>query len=147
MSKRILWILTIALSLTLLGLVYIQISWVENAIRLKDKQFQQLVNNTLTEVSRQLENYYTTRRLNAIIGERLSPGSGAEWQVEFDEDPPEVVIDESEAALPPPDISGSERMEEFVELIGDSVIVVRRKGGKTVDTLNFSEFSEMESRK
>ena len=54
MSKRILWILTIALSLTLLGLVYIQISWVENAINLKYKQFQQLVNNTLTDVSRQL---------------------------------------------------------------------------------------------
>jgi hypothetical protein len=81
MSKRILWILTIALSLTLLGLVYIQISWVENAINLKDKQFQQLVNSTLTDVSRQLENYYTTKRLNAIISERLASGPGGEWQV------------------------------------------------------------------
>lgn len=147
MSKRILWILTIALSLTLLGLVYIQISWVENAIKLKDRQFQQLVNSTLTDVSRQLEHYYTTRRLNAIISERLSPASEMEWQVEPDEDPPEVIIDEIEdpTALSP--VSEGGGMEEFMELIGDTIIVIRRDGDEIVDTISFTEFSNMESRK
>jgi len=147
MSKRILWILTIALSLTLLGLVYIQISWVENAISLKDRQFQQLVNSTLTDVSRQLENYYTTRRLNAIISERLSPGAEMEWQLELDEDPPEVVIDEIEDATALPPVSEGGSMEEYMELIGDTVIVIRRDGDDIVDTISFSEFRNMESRK
>ncbi|MDF1570821.1 MAG: HAMP domain-containing sensor histidine kinase [Bacteroidales bacterium] len=147
MSKRILWILTIALSLTLLGLVYIQISWVENAISLKDKQFQQLVNSTLTDVSRQLENYYTTRRLNAIISERLSPGTEMDWQVELDGDPPEVIIEESEDATALPPVAEGDGMEEFMELIGDTVIVIRREGNEIVDTISFSELRNMESRK
>lgn len=147
MSKRILWILTIALSLTLLGLVYIQISWVENAISLKDKQFQQLVNNTLSDVSRQLENYYTTRRLNSIIQERLPAGTGIEWQAELDADPPEVIIDESDEMPAQASVTGEERLEEFMELIGDTIIVIRRGGGKSSDTINFSEFSSMASRK
>jgi signal transduction histidine kinase len=147
MSKRILWILTIALSLTLLGLVYIQISWVENAINLKDKQFQQLVNNTLTDVSRELENYYTTRRLNAIIDERLAAGPGGEGQVEYDVDPPEVIIDESADAAAIPPWAQRESLEEFMELIGDTLIVIRREGDEVVDTIGLSEFRTMESRK
>lgn len=147
MSKRILWILTIALSLTLLGLVYIQISWVENAINLKDKQFQQLVNNTLTDVSRELENYYTTRRLNAIINERLAAGQAGEWQAEFDEDPPEVIIDEKADAPTLPPAAQREELEEFMELIGDTLIVIRRDGDEVVDTIGLSAFRTMESRK
>lgn len=147
MSKRILWILTIALSLTLLGLVYIQVSWVENAISLKDKQFQQLVNNTLTDVSRQLESYYTNRRLNAILRERLSPVSGIEWEAELDEEPPEVIIDATGEVPPPPAAMEDNHLEEFVELIGDTLIVIRRQGEQSADTINFSEFSSMATRK
>lgn len=147
MSKRILWILTIALSLTLLGLVYIQISWVENAINLKDKQFQQLVNNTLTDVSRQLENYYTTSRLNTIIRERRAPVAEMERHAEFDDDPPEVIIDEAEERPEPPNRSEVIGEEEVLELIGDTVIVVRRTGDNRVDTIYLSEFSDMESGK
>lgn len=147
MSKRILWILTIALSLTLLGLVYIQISWVENAINLKDKQFQQLVNNTLSDVSRQLESYYTTRRLNSILKERLTPWTDIDWQMELDEDPPEVIIDEKEEVPEPPVPTGEGGLEEFMELIGDTLIVIRRNGEKSADTIDLSEFSDRASRK
>src|SRR6056297_3184279 len=84
MSKRVLWILTVALSLTLLGLIFIQIRWIQSAVELKDRQFQQLVNSTLTDVSRQLDQYYTKRRMNDIIEEKLSEESDFGWLVDPD---------------------------------------------------------------
>lgn len=146
MSKRVLWILTIALSVTLVGLSYIQISWIRNAIDLKDKQFQQLVNNTLSDVSRQLEHYYTARRMNAIIRDQLSDTSDIELGIDFDfEDP--VMIQEKlmDMELRLQELSGAE-YEEMVELVGDSVIVIRHSEGGRLDTINLSRYYDQISR-
>ena len=146
MSKRVLWILTIALSVTLVGLSYIQISWIRNAIDLKDKQFQQLVNNTLSDVSRQLEHYYTARRMNAIIREQLSDESEIEWKIEVDPEDPDMILDSLQGMeLELQGLSGAQ-YEEMVEIVGDSVIVIKHSGGKRIDTINLSRYHEQVSR-
>lgn len=70
MSKRILWILTIILSLSMLALIVLQYFWIRNAIEVKEKQFEQLVNNTLTDLSWQLEKTHARSALMATMEEK-----------------------------------------------------------------------------
>ncbi|MCF8347009.1 MAG: HAMP domain-containing histidine kinase [Bacteroidales bacterium] len=146
MSKRILWILTIALSLTLMGLILIQVSWIRNAVELKDKQFQQLVNNTLTSVSRQLDHYYTSMRMNMIIEERLSGDSSEKNVVEPGNRVPPLPLDSIELQRDADRYGENNMHDELLEIIGDSVILITHKGGKEVDTLHIESFQEKESR-
>lgn len=147
MSKRILWILTISLSLAMTGLIVIQVKWIHNAIQLKDIQFQQLVNSTLNDVSRQLDQFYTTKRLNTIIEEKLSPDDDLEWKLEM-EDPgkPGVVFkekrDSSGVAL-----NWQANSNEILEIVGDTVIVIRHSDNNPADTLYISEFHDKEHRR
>ncbi len=56
MSKKTIWLVTFALSVTLLGLFVLQGFWIRNAIDIKEEQFNHLVNKTLNNVVDQLEN-------------------------------------------------------------------------------------------
>lgn len=56
MQKRILWIITIILSITLVGLIFVQTYWIKNAIQIKEEQFNQNVNNALDNIIREIEN-------------------------------------------------------------------------------------------
>jgi two-component system, OmpR family, phosphate regulon sensor histidine kinase PhoR len=146
MSKRILWILTIALSLTLIGLIFIQVSWIRNAVELKDKQFQQLVNNTLTSVSRQLDHYYTSMRMNTIIEERLSGNGEVQGVIELETRVPPVELDSMELSLWWDRFAQNDMSDELFEIIDDSVILITRKGEREVDTMHIESFQEKESR-
>jgi len=147
MSKRVLWILTISLSLVVMGLIVIQVKWIRNAIELKDIQFQQLVNSTLNDVSRQLDQFYTATRLNAIIEEKLAPEEELEWTVEMEsKGNPGVVIkerlhDSSGAAL---HIQGTKN--EIVEIAGDTLIIISHSDNST-DTMHIAEFHDNEQRR
>jgi two-component system, OmpR family, phosphate regulon sensor histidine kinase PhoR len=146
MSKHILWILTVALSLALLGLIFIQVSWIRSAVELKDKQFQQLVNTTLTDVSRQLDRYYTTKRMNAIIEEKLAEESGLNWLIDPDLYDPSLNLEGSINNSSSTPIDKSIR-EDLAEIVGDSVIVITHHDGAVVDTINISGYQDEESRK
>ncbi|MCK5171301.1 MAG: hypothetical protein KAQ75_15595, partial [Bacteroidales bacterium] len=56
MQKRSLWIITIILSLTLICLILVQVYWINNAIKIKGDQFQQLVNKGLDNIVKEIEN-------------------------------------------------------------------------------------------
>ncbi len=56
MSKKTIWLVTFALSVTLLGLFVLQGFWIRNAIDIKEEQFNHLTNKTLNNVVDQLEN-------------------------------------------------------------------------------------------
>ncbi|MBS3808120.1 MAG: HAMP domain-containing histidine kinase [Bacteroidales bacterium] len=56
MSKKTIWLVTFALSFTLIGLFVVQGFWIRNALRINEQQFDQLINKTLTDVVKQLEN-------------------------------------------------------------------------------------------
>lgn len=146
MSRRVLWILTVALSLALLGLVYIQLSWIRGAVDLKDKQFQQLVNSTLTDVSRQLEHFYTSQRMNMILEERLSEDRDLDISLKIGDAPPGVLLDSIDRLVITGDVPPAASEEKLAEIVGDSMVVITRQGGEEVDTITITAFHEERSR-
>jgi two-component system phosphate regulon sensor histidine kinase PhoR len=56
MQKRTLWIITVVLSITLIGLIFVQVYWIKNAIEIKQEQFKQLVSNGLDNIVKEMEN-------------------------------------------------------------------------------------------
>ena len=55
MSKRLLWILAGFMAIIMLGLIFVQSYWINNAIEIKEKQFNQLVSRALSNVIYQIE--------------------------------------------------------------------------------------------
>ncbi len=55
MSKRFIWIVTILLAVTMLGLVTVQVFWIQNSVVIKEEQFEQNVNKVLERVVDELE--------------------------------------------------------------------------------------------
>lgn len=55
MSKKTIWLVTFALSATLIGLFIVQGYWIRDAIQINKQHFDQLINNTLSNVVEQLE--------------------------------------------------------------------------------------------
>ncbi|MFO7829250.1 MAG: HAMP domain-containing sensor histidine kinase [Bacteroidales bacterium] len=56
MQKRTLWIITVVLSITLVGLIIVQVYWIKNAIEIKQEQFKQLVTKGLDNIVKEIEN-------------------------------------------------------------------------------------------
>ncbi|MDA3954809.1 MAG: HAMP domain-containing sensor histidine kinase [Bacteroidales bacterium] len=56
MQKRSIWIITIILSFTLICLILVQTYWISNAIKIKENQFEQLVNKGLDNIVKEIEN-------------------------------------------------------------------------------------------
>jgi signal transduction histidine kinase len=56
MQKKTLWIITVVLSVTLICLIFVQLYWINNAITIKEEQFQQLVNKALDDIVKDIEN-------------------------------------------------------------------------------------------
>jgi len=56
MKKNILWIITVCLSLSLIGLIIVQSYWIKNAIEIKEEQFTQIVNKGISNVIDEIEN-------------------------------------------------------------------------------------------
>jgi len=56
MHKRTLWIITVILSITLVGLILVQTYWIKNALEIKEAQFEQLVTNGIDQIVKELEN-------------------------------------------------------------------------------------------
>ena len=55
MQKKAIWILTIILSITLIGLIIVQLYWIKNAINIKEEQFSQLVNKSIGNIIDEIE--------------------------------------------------------------------------------------------
>ena len=55
MNQRSIWILIILMTLALTGLIFVQAFWIKNAITVKESQFDQLVSNSLTAATQQLQ--------------------------------------------------------------------------------------------
>ena len=56
MRKNILWFITIVLSITLVGLIIVQTYWIQNAIKIKEDQFNHNVSTALDNIIREIEN-------------------------------------------------------------------------------------------
>jgi len=137
MSKRILWVLTISLSLAMTGLILVQFRWISNAFSLNEKQFQQLVNTTLTDFSRQMEHFYMTRSMTAMIDENAEQQGASDWNIVVEEgDRPVFYMDED--SLREFGVPVGPDGEAIMEVINDSLIVISHVTDKGFDTITLS---------
>jgi signal transduction histidine kinase len=87
MTKKWIIILVIAISLAMVGLIFIQSSWIKQAYRLKEMHFGQLVNNSIINVTKRMqEKELAADVLNSID---LSDISGSKFQ----QNPSKVLVD------------------------------------------------------
>ncbi len=112
---------------------------------LKEKQFKQLVNNTLADVSRQLENYYTAVHMERIIESQIH---GEETQVTWNIvtegiEKPIIYVDRDKdynkevLVLP----AGKLRDEQIIEIFSDTILVISHRGNKKRDTILIDDIS------
>ena len=69
MKKSTIWLLTIVMALTLLGLLAVQIMYMENMIKMRNEQFKELVTRSLYSVSTMLEQNETKYYLDQDLQE------------------------------------------------------------------------------
>lgn len=69
MSKKLLWILGAVMAFVMIGLIIVQTYWINNAIKIKEKQFSQLVARTMSTISQQIEQEETAY----MIYDQVSP--------------------------------------------------------------------------
>lgn len=67
MKKSIIWLLTIIMACALLGLILVQIMYIENMVRMRNEQFSEVVMRSLYRVSEKLQQDETKYFLNKDI--------------------------------------------------------------------------------
>ena len=79
MKKSIIWLLAIIMGITFAGLLYIQVLYMKNVVRLRDEYFSQGVKRSLSEVAGNLEKSETRRFLieDVLEGDLYDPSVGA----------------------------------------------------------------------
>ncbi len=55
MSKRLLWTLAAFMAIVMIGLILVQSYWINNALEIKEKQFDQLLARSMSNISGQME--------------------------------------------------------------------------------------------
>lgn len=87
MNKKLIWVLTGMVTVVLIGLILVQTYWIRNAIKVQEKQFNQLVNRTLLTVVGQLEREEAFREiLNELWNSSDSTGMQSTRQYFYDPD-------------------------------------------------------------
>jgi two-component system phosphate regulon sensor histidine kinase PhoR len=69
MNQRSIWVLIILMTLALTGLIFVQAYWIRNAITIKESQFDQLVSNSLTVATQNLQKNEAVR----LVMEEMEP--------------------------------------------------------------------------
>ena len=79
MKKSTIWLLTVLMALTVIGLLYIQIMYMESMIRMRDDQFTEGVRRSLYAVSSLLEQDETKYFLEEDVAQVESSGIYASY--------------------------------------------------------------------
>ncbi len=69
MKKSTIWIIAIVMGFSFLGLLYLQLSYIEEMVKMKKEQFDESVNRSLYQASRNLEMNETLRYLEKDVNE------------------------------------------------------------------------------
>ena len=67
MKKSTIWLIAIVMGLSFLGLLYLQLSYIEQMAKMKKEQFDESVNRSLYQASRNLEMNETMRYLEKDV--------------------------------------------------------------------------------
>lgn len=143
--------MTIALSLAMLSLILLQVSWIKGATELREKQFKQLVNNTLADVSRQLESYYTSVNMEKMIkGDEPGEEIRVTWNIEADDAHEDADFIDPDNKLKHEVIvvpKGEKLLQQTLEIIDDTLLIIEYEGKKKVDTIRLNIAEEELTRK
>ena len=63
MKKSTIWLLVLIMAATFAGLLYLQISYMDNIVKMREDQFSEIVKRCLWSVSRSLEKEETKKYL------------------------------------------------------------------------------------
>lgn len=88
MKKSTIWLLTIVMAGTIMGLLYVQIMYMENMVKMRNDQFGETVKRSLYDVSSSLEQDETRYYLDRDISESemsMFSGTSAQGQATFGE--------------------------------------------------------------
>ncbi|MBN1133181.1 MAG: HAMP domain-containing histidine kinase [Bacteroidales bacterium] len=146
MSNKLLWILTIFLSLAMVALILVQAFWINNSIRLKENQFSLLVTQVLIDISNELKQQETVKQiLEELTVENTQNQAGSLWSFRFNattsiyqDISPDITPGETlffNPFLPGEYIRGS------FEVIDDTVIYVIEQDEKLPDKKMVSAYS------
>ena len=69
MKKSTIWILGIVMGLSFLSLLYLQVSYIEEMVKMRNEQFDESVKRSLYQVSKNLEYDETLRYLENDVAE------------------------------------------------------------------------------
>ena len=75
MKKSTIWLLAVIMALTFIGLLYVQIMYMENMIKMRNEQFTDAVKRSLYAVSTSLELDETQRYLDEYLEEEEKKSS------------------------------------------------------------------------
>jgi len=154
MSRTVLWILTVFLSIAMIALVGIQAYWFKNSIEAKEQQLGMTVNQVLGEISNELaQNLTLTTILEEIQPPVVSHQSTAVWNYRIDSrtavagtnadrSPEHISKRPEEPSLDPHQTIKNQK----VKIVDDSVIVVIGQDDLHEDTILVSAMSRDEIR-
>lgn len=69
MKKRTIWIIAVIMGISFLGLIYLQVKYIQEMVHMKKEQFDESVNRALYQASRNLELNETLRYLEKDVNE------------------------------------------------------------------------------
>ena len=64
MNRKVIWFLIGLVAMALVGLILVQIAWIQNAVDVKEQNFNQLVNKSLLKVAKELETQETVYEIS-----------------------------------------------------------------------------------
>ena len=70
MRKSTIWLLGLVMALSFIGLLYLQVSYIEEMVKMRNEQFDESVKRSLYQVSRNLEYDETLKYLEKEIAEK-----------------------------------------------------------------------------
>ncbi|MBT3244496.1 MAG: HAMP domain-containing histidine kinase [Bacteroidetes bacterium] len=77
MSRKNIWFLALFSAIALTALIVVQLVWIRDAVEVQEKQFDQLISQTMTKIINQLEEYETIRFLEEeLVNDGFSSNSG-----------------------------------------------------------------------
>jgi len=88
MNKKLIWTIIAIMSLALVGLIFVQVVWIKNAVEVSEQQFKQLINKSLTQINSEIESLETVLLINheILTGKLDSINNEIKWETELSYD-------------------------------------------------------------
>ncbi len=88
MSRKWIWILSSFMGLAMIGLIFFQVYWVKNAVTVKERQFDHLINKALFEIANKVQKQETVHHIideiNPFYFDTISGFYDSEFEFEHD---------------------------------------------------------------